>query len=109
MQTQSTPSLTLIEVLTTRHHSKESRPEIQKSSGGRWGTQHGGGLLFPRLLLSWSDVTIHFEELDFLTTSDTLCGIKNTNRVLSIRKVILEIKRFMVDFADGVLEARPEL
>src|SRR3954465_13507294 len=40
---------------------------------------------------------------------DTLCGIKNTNRVLSIRKVILEIKRFMVDFVDGVLEATPEL
>ena len=31
------------------------------------------------------------------------------NGVLSIRKVILEIKRFMVDFADGVLEATPEL
>src|SRR3954470_5583828 len=41
--------------------------------------------------------------------SDMLCGIKNTNRVFSIRKVILEIKRFMVDFADGVLEATPEL
>src|SRR3954469_2873943 len=41
--------------------------------------------------------------------SETLCGIKNTNRVFSIRKVILEIKRFMVDFADGVLEATPEL
>src|SRR3954462_7258911 len=35
--------------------------------------------------------------------------IKNTNRVLSIRNVILEIKRFMVDFVDGVLEATPEL
>src|SRR4051812_670712 len=42
-------------------------------------------------------------------TCDMLCGIKNTNRVLSIRKVILEMKRFMVDFADGVLEATPEL
>ena len=38
-----------------------------------------------------------------------LCGIKNTNGVLSIRKVILEIKRFVVDFANGVLEATPEL
>src|ERR1043165_3511801 len=44
-----------------------------------------------------------------LAVSDTLCGIKNMNGVLSIRKVILEIKRFMVDFADGVLEATPEL
>ena len=51
-------ALTLVGVLTTRPHSTESRPEIQKSSGGRWGTQHGGGLLFPRLLLSRSDVTI---------------------------------------------------
>src|SRR3954464_4738546 len=52
---------------------------------------------------------LHFEELDLLTMRDTLCGIKNTNRVLSIRKVILEIKRFMVDFTDGVLEATPQL
>ena len=49
---QATLALTLVEVLTTRHHSKESRPEIQKSSGGGWGTQNGGGLLFPMLLLS---------------------------------------------------------
>ena len=55
---QATLALTLVGVLTTRPHSKESRPEIQKSSGGRWGTRHGGGLLFPRLVLSQSDVTI---------------------------------------------------
>ena len=53
-----TLALTLVGVLTTRHHSKESRPEIQKSAGGRRGTRHGGDLLFPRLLLSRSDVTI---------------------------------------------------
>ena len=52
---------------------------------------------------------MHFDELDLLTTSDTLCEIDSTNMVLSIRKVILEIKCFMVDFADGVLEATPEL
>ena len=52
---------------------------------------------------------MHFEELDLLMMSDTFCGIKNTNGVLPIRKVILEIKRFMVDFADVVLEATPEL
>src|SRR3954470_24007532 len=40
---------------------------------------------------------LHFEKPDLLTTRDMLCRIKNTNRVLSIRKVILEIKRFMVD------------
>ena len=52
---------------------------------------------------------MHFEKLDLLTMSDTFYGIKNTDRVLSIRKVILEIKHLMVDFADGVLEATPEL
>src|ERR1041385_7821508 len=52
---------------------------------------------------------LHFQKLNLLTTSDTLCEIKNTNGVLSIRKVILEIERFVVDFADGVLEATPEL
>src|SRR3954464_4253780 len=104
-----TLALTQIGVLTTRPHSKESRPEIQKSSGGRWGTRHGDGLLFPTWLLSQSGVTIDFQKLNHLTMSDTLCGIKNTNGVLSIRKGILEIMRFMVDFADGVLEATPEL
>ena len=52
---------------------------------------------------------LNFEKIDLLAESDTLCGIKNTNGVLSIRKVILEIKRFVVDFVDGVLEATPEL
>ena len=52
---------------------------------------------------------MNFEKINLLAVSDTLYGIKNTNGVLSIRKVILEIKRFMVDFTDGVLEATPEL
>ena len=52
---------------------------------------------------------MNFEELNLLAASDTLCGIMNTNGVFSIRNVILEIKRFMVDFVDGVLEATPEL
>ena len=52
---------------------------------------------------------MHFQKLDPLTTCATLCWIKNTNGILSIRMVILEIKRFMVDFVDGVLEATPEL
>ena len=54
----SNPSTSLVGVLTTRHHSKESRPEIQKSAGGRRVTRHGGGLLVPMLLLSQSGVTI---------------------------------------------------
>ena len=52
---------------------------------------------------------MNLEKLNLLAASDTLCGIKNKNWVFSIRKVILEIKSFMVDFADGVLEATPEL
>src|SRR3954465_8354677 len=59
---QNTLSLTLIGVVTTRPHSEESRPEIQKSSGGRWGTRHGGGLIFPMLLRSRSDVTTALSE-----------------------------------------------
>ena len=51
---------------------------------------------------------LHFEESDLLTSGATLGFIKNTNRVLSILKIFLEIKRFVVYFADGVLEATPE-
>ena len=52
---------------------------------------------------------LNFEKLDVLTSSDTLCLIKNANRVLSICEVILEIKRFVVHSADGIREATPEL
>src|SRR3954469_9063309 len=51
----------------------------------------------------------YIEEPYLLTSGATLGFIKNTNRVLSIRKVILEIKRFVVYFVDGVLDATPEL
>ena len=52
---------------------------------------------------------LNFEKLDVLTSSDTLYLIKNANRVLSVCEVILEIKRFVVHSADGILEATPEL
>ena len=52
---------------------------------------------------------MNFEKHNLLSASYRLYEIKNTNGVFSIRKVILEIKHFMVDFADGVLEATPEL
>src|SRR3954465_6822124 len=64
---------------------------------------------FPRSFFLRVVRPLNFEKLNLLSASDTLCGIKNTNGVFSIRKVILEIKRFVVDFADGVLEATPEL
>ena len=52
---------------------------------------------------------MNFEKLNLLAASDMLCEIKNTNGLFSIRKVILEIRRFLVDLADGVFEATPEL
>ena len=54
---QATLALTLVGVLTTRPHSKESRPEIQKSAGRGWGTQLVDDPLIPRWLLSLNDVT----------------------------------------------------
>ena len=52
---------------------------------------------------------LHFGELDLLTSGSALNFIEDTDRILSIRQVFLEIKRFVVYFADGVLEATPEL
>ena len=52
---------------------------------------------------------LNLEKLDVMTSSDTLCLIKNANWILSICEVILEIKRFMVHSADGIREATPEL
>ena len=52
---------------------------------------------------------LNLEELDVLTSGNTLCLIKNANRVLSVCEVILEIKRFVVHSADGIQEATPEL
>ena len=52
---------------------------------------------------------LHFKELDLLTSGGALSFIEDTDRVLSIRQVFLEIKRFVVYFADGILEAMPEL
>ena len=47
---------------------------------------------------------LNFEKLDVLTSGNTLCLIKNANRVLSVCEVILEIKRFVVHSADGIRE-----
>ena len=53
--------------------------------------------------------TLHFKKLDLLTSGGTLSFIEDTDRIISIRQIFLEIKRFMVYFADGVLKATPEL
>jgi hypothetical protein len=50
---------------------------------------------------------LNLEKLDVLTSSDTLCLIKNMNRVLSICEVIVEIERLVVHSADGIREATP--
>ena len=52
---------------------------------------------------------LNLEKLDVMTSGDTLCLIKDANRVLLISEVILEIKRFVVHSADGIREATPEL
>ena len=48
--------------VTTHPHSKESRPEIRKSSGIAWDTQAGDDPLFPMLPPFRNDLTIELEE-----------------------------------------------
>ena len=52
---------------------------------------------------------LNFEKLDVMTSGGTLGLIEDTNGVLSICKIILEIKRFVVHFTDRIREATPEL
>ena len=52
---------------------------------------------------------LNLEKLDITTSSGTLGLIEDTNGVLSIREVILKIKRFVVHSTDRIREATPEL
>ena len=52
---------------------------------------------------------LNFEELDIMTSGGTFGLIEDTHGVLSICKIILEIKRFVVHFTDRIREATPEL
>ena len=52
---------------------------------------------------------LNLEKLDIMTSRGTFGLIEDTNGVLSICKIILEIKRFVVHSADGIREATPEL
>ena len=52
---------------------------------------------------------LNLEKLDIMTSSGTLGLIEDTNGVLSIREIILEIKRFVVYSMDRIREATPEL
>ena len=52
---------------------------------------------------------LNLEKLDIMMSSGTLGLIEDTNGVLSIREIILEIKRFVVYSTDRIREATPEL
>ena len=52
---------------------------------------------------------LNLEKLDIMTSSGTLGPIEDTNGVLSVCKIILEIKRFVVHFTDRIREATPKL
>ena len=52
---------------------------------------------------------LNFEKLDIMTSSGTLGLIEDTNGVLSIREIILGIKRFVVHSTDRIRELMPEL
>ena len=52
---------------------------------------------------------LNFEKLDILASGGTFGLIEDTNGVLSIREIILEIKRFVVHSTDRIREATPEL
>ena len=52
---------------------------------------------------------LNLEKLDIMTSSGTLGLIEDMNVVLSIREIVLKIKRFMVHSMDRIREATPEL
>ena len=52
---------------------------------------------------------LNLEKLDIMTSRGTFGLIEDTNGVLSICKIILEIKRFVVHSTDRIREATPEL
>ena len=88
--------------VTTRPHLKESRPEIQGSTERNRVLQSKTIFSLPSSLSLGMMRPLNFEKLDVLTSSDTLCLIKNANRVLLVCEVILEIKRFVVHSADRI-------
>src|SRR4051812_27461953 len=96
-------------VVTTRPTQKNLVPRFRSSR------EEGGVLdsktvfLFPGGFLLRMVGPLYFEELDLLTSGGALSFIEDTDMILLIRQVFLEIKRFVVYFADGVLEATPEL
>ena len=52
---------------------------------------------------------LNLEKLDIMTSIGTLSLIEDTNGVLLIREIILEIMRFVVYSMDRIREATPEL
>src|SRR4051812_25313185 len=95
--------------VTTRPHLKESRPEIQWSMESRGVLQSKTIFSLPSSFSLRMMRPLNLEKLDVLMSSNTLCLIKDANRVLSICEFILEIKRFVVHSADGISDATAEL
>ena len=89
----------------------------QKNLVPRFGfLREEGGILKSKTILPFPSCFIlrmvrplNFEKLDIMTSGGTFGLIEDTNGVLSIRKIILEIKRFMVHSTDRIREATPEL
>ena len=89
----------------------------QKNLVPRFGfLREEGGILKSKTILPFPSCFIfrmmrplNFEELDVMTSRGTLGLIEDTDGVLSICKIILEIKRFVVHFTDRIREATPEL
>ena len=52
---------------------------------------------------------LNLEELDGLVTSFPFRFIQDANRLLAIGEIFLEIKFFMIDFTDRILEATTKL
>ena len=66
-------------------------------------------LSFPGCFILWMVRSLNLEELDGLVASLSFLLIKNANRVLAIIQVILDVKFFMIDPTDRILETTSQL
>ena len=66
-------------------------------------------LPFPSCFILRMVRPLNLEKLDIMTSRGTFGLIEDTNGVLPICKIILEIKRFVVHSTDRIREATPEL
>ena len=66
-------------------------------------------LSFPGCFILWMVRPLNLEELDGLITSFPFRFLKDANRSLAIGEIFLEIKFFMIDSTDRILEATTKL